>query len=232
MSDLLVSLSVLGIIASHSIPKVLFATNAIETRAKLREVVAILESSWYTTRAMNNVQYGQPFYSSVVPFYNATAMNIGGVGDASAPLQSVAATHLCPEIAPNGWVQFQNGVVISGLASGAPLDMLAPTNPAHDFTKNYVLCVDVNGVAGPNRPMQDVFIGNFNQYGGFDTPPATDPAALKSFNWGGAKVGASVQQVRGPVQGGANGFVNSVLFGAVGNDANTSYCGLGDQLLR
>lgn len=185
LAELLIALALLGIIAAFTIPKVLQSSASQEAVAKIRETVSTLEQSWYNLRMTNAVSPGSTLYANIAPTLNTVAAGAGSGTAAGAPYVSVT-THPCATSAltSNGWVQFANGVVISGLAGGPNLDLLPWNDASHDGDLNYVLCIDYNGAASPNLPGQDVFIGNFNQFGGFTTVVTSENASMKSFRWG------------------------------------------------
>lgn len=200
LAELLIALALLGIIAAFTIPKVLQATGNQEATAKIRETISTMEQAYYNLAMQNQLTIGSTLYDNIAP-----NMNSADQGAAAVPASVLAATHPCV-VAPlsaggNGWIQFQNGAVITGLASGVVLDALAFNNAAHGPAANYRLCIDFNGDANPNQFGQDVFVGNFNQFGGFAAVPTNQNQ--KSFNWGNTTT--NVFDTAGAALGGANG---------------------------
>lgn len=201
LAELLIALALLGIISAFTIPKVLQSSAQQETNAKLRETVATLENAWYGLRASNSIGYGSSLYENLAPVLNTISGEDNRVDLGNGPYVSMPA-HPCATTAEwnDGWVQFSNGVIVSGLRWDF-MDNLPPLDPSHDSAGNHILCIDVNGMGNPNLNGQDVFYGNFNQYAAFNGTAATEQAALKSFNWGNNS-GTPEGAIRAPAGGG------------------------------
>lgn len=229
LAELLIALALLGIIAAFTIPKVLQASSDQETNAKLRETVATLENAWYGIRDKNEVNTLVGLQANLLTVLNVISSSNGPADiGAGAPLQSLGS-HPCIEANAMGWLLFPNGVVVTGIAINPPLDMDPPTAATHDWSKNGLICIDVNSAASPNLPGQDVFLGNFNQYGGFVASPTSENAALKSFNWGneGSDPLSDIYAT------GSNGILTTPTYVNVGDgDGYTPSAVVGSRLAR
>jgi prepilin-type N-terminal cleavage/methylation domain-containing protein len=188
LAELLIALALLGIIAAFTIPKVLQAAGSQEATAKVREAVSTLEQAWYNLKMQNIYIAGSDLYSNFTANTNnnAAGLNVlqnapGTTSAASAPYNGLAVAHPCAAF--TGWLQFQNGVVISGLVSALVIPPDLNTN-----STNYIICIDYNGASMPNTAGQDVFYGNFNSSGNFDAAGAGFTAGTNSRNffWGTA----------------------------------------------
>jgi prepilin-type N-terminal cleavage/methylation domain-containing protein len=228
LAELLIALALLGIIAAFTIPKVLNASTTQERAAKIRETVSTLEQAYYGQKMKNLIATGagNGLFQNLNTVVNSAQSATGAV-----PAQTLPATHPCVVAATAqaggldlklGYMVFQNGVVVTGLSSntaavagaGGAFDSLQWDDASHDMTRNYAICIDYNGSAAPNTPGQDVFVGNFNQYGCFGPNAATVgctagglPTAetIKDFNWGAVGV-QSVLDDAGAIYGGATGI--------------------------
>lgn len=196
LAELLIALALLGIIAAFTIPKVIQASGAEETQAKLKEVVSTMEQAWYNQKMQNQQGVGNTLFASILPSLNVVESNAGSVSAVNAPYNGMAPAHPCTTAGMNadqGWIQFQNGVVISGLTTTQANGMLTAMPPVGSLANStYVLCVDTNGRNTPNVPGADIFVGNFNQWGDFDSTAGSAPAGYdpldvsRSFHWGSA----------------------------------------------
>lgn len=203
LAELLIALALLGVIAAFTIPKVLQASGDQETVAKVREATSTLEQAWYhvkmQTGLMKTAASGVKLYDQIAGQMNT--VNQGAttsVGAAGNPLVTTPA-HPCASAPYNiGWLQFANGVVISGLGGSAATDDFVTTQepPVGAARTNYVLCIDTNGAASPNQAGADIFIGNFNQWGDFDGGAVV--VSQKSFNWGTNTLPVRVAAGTGP----------------------------------
>jgi len=154
-------MALLGMIASFAIPKLMQSTRGYEICSKMAETVATLEVAWYNLKLQNAVIPGQTLYENLIPQLNVLASDPGGVDESSGgPLQDV---HFCTregnKDSRRGWIQFPNGVVVSGLSGPGPDGLGMPEDFSVTFPQNYVLCIDYNGPAGPNRRSHDIFLG-------------------------------------------------------------------------
>ncbi len=213
LAELLIALALLGIIAAFTIPKVLQAAGTTEATAKIRETVSTLEQAYYGRQMQNQLTVGATgtLYNNIVPTLNFTnASNTANVDAAGSPLNGVAGGHPCGGTSgfQSGWFQLPNGVVVTGLSSGATMSV----TPA--AAANTMLCIDFNGAANPNQAGQDIFVGNFNQWGDFDAAGAafTPRDGQKAFFWGNANQG--IYNANGTVMGGAVGTLGNAQSGA------------------
>jgi len=185
LAEVLIALALLGVVAAFTIPKVLQATGNQERTAKVREAVATLEQAWYAQKLQNSYTAGGSLYNSLV--INPGGLNVinQGLGTPVAD-GALQANHPCGNTAHSaGWVQFPNGTIISGLnrtgVNGRLLDIVVAGR------ENHLICIDFNGNAGRNTTGQDIFFGNFNQFGNFDGGTIFPGGeAVKNFNWGGS----------------------------------------------
>lgn len=184
LAELLIALALLGIIAAFTIPKVLQSSGQNEQIAKVREAVSTLENTWYNLKNQNQVLAGTTLYAQIIGSINSIDQNPGDVDVGNGPYAGMAPAHPCGQDASmdTGWIQFPNGLVISGLADGPVMTSSSGSAVAVD---NYVICIDYNGRGSPNVPGTDIFLGNFNQWGDFNAAPPPSPTANgKNFNWG------------------------------------------------
>lgn len=186
LAELLIALALLGVIASFTVPKVLQSTASSEGKAKVQEAAATLEQAWYDVKTSGAINSNGDLYDNL-----AARLNVldGAADNTNNPLLA-ETNHPCINNAPatmrNGWVQFANGVVVSGLASGGANMTTTVTNSV----PNYTICIDYNGAKAPNIPGSDVFIGNFNQWADWDVAGAgTASETAKNFRWGNANTG-------------------------------------------
>jgi prepilin-type N-terminal cleavage/methylation domain-containing protein len=190
LAELLIALALLGVVAAFAVPKIMQATESKQASSKIREAVSVLEQSFYNRKFLDRYTFnagivygpGQKLYHSI-----HESLNVLDKGDGAVPLTILPANHPCLDPneanAPTGWVLFPNGLVVTGLTSGADFDALPFNDVSHDHNQNYIICIDYNGNDSPNRKGQDVFVGNFHLYGGFTGPPNSE--SQRSFNWGG-----------------------------------------------
>lgn len=208
LTEVLIVLALIGILATMAIPKVLQSSSNDANRAKLRQTVSTLEQSYYDLRNKNKVVLGASLFDSVVTNLNFEKARAYGHADskwspnacasAFCPgelYESVnAATHPCKDMdgldmgakitVSNSYILFPNEVVVMGLyqdRAEAQIDGLPYDDPAHNALDNHMLCIDVNGPTGPNTYGNDVFTGEFNAWGAFDNNPKNNG---KAFNWG------------------------------------------------
>ncbi len=215
LAELLIALALLGVIAAFTIPKVIQASGNKEAVAKVREAVATMEQAWYGVKMQNLYVPGQTYYQNIITSLNTLNQGVGaanaGVGAPLANLPSGSPSpHPCIQaggVNLTGWVQFANGVVITGLTSGPSIPSDLNTQ-----TQNYVLCIDYNGSALPNSPGADIFYGNFNSSGAFN---GSGPSANnKNFFWGNTGMAAYNAAGSGFISQGSGN--NSIGYAAAG----------------
>jgi prepilin-type N-terminal cleavage/methylation domain-containing protein len=228
LAELLIAIAILGVIAAFTIPKVLENARSAEAIAKIREAVATIENAYYSKKNLNvyatagtGILYGQGLYENL-----NTIMNFTNGGTTNVPVSVLPATHPCAAAIGTvnihtGWAVMPTGVVLTGLDSGPGFDSLPWDDASHDGANNYVICIDYNGSANPNLPGQDIFIGNFNQYGCFGSGGGglgctaggiPTGETIKNFNWGNSttdvvdNTGGGTVAVGGFPDGGGNTF--------------------------
>jgi len=151
---------------------------------RLADAVYALEQAWYHLKETKTYHSDDSLYNNLVPNLKITSSSTdappGGCNGGVLYNYRVGPYY--------GYVEFPNGVIVSGLYGGPGLHGMPssfPNIPSDLNTNeiNYILCFDVNGAEGPNQPGQDVFFANFNSSGDFDgkTPPSTDN---KNFFYG------------------------------------------------
>jgi prepilin-type N-terminal cleavage/methylation domain-containing protein len=146
LTELLIALVLLGVIASFAIPKVLKATADQRKGAILREAVAMLEDAYYGNRVEGDA------FGATDSLYNYI---IGDVNYIQAGESTAAGTLNAAFAAQNtacdnniGWILLPNGAIIAGLEVDANTDY-------------HQICIDVDGVGGLNAYGTDQFVGNF-----------------------------------------------------------------------
>ncbi len=185
LAELLIALALLGVIAAFTIPKIFNAAGNNRTVATLRETVSTLEQSYSDLRTQGIVPTAGTLFAAILPQINATS--------SGAAANGFVAPHPCavaPVAALTGFIQLANGAMVTGLSGGGALRAAAPV-PAEGAQINTIVCIDVDGAgSGPNAVGQDIFVGNFNQFGDFDGTSATAPAGVspnyngRVWNWG------------------------------------------------
>ncbi len=190
LAELLIALALLGIIAAFTIPKLLSTMSTKETSSKVTEAITTLEQAFYNKKMQDHNTYsagivygpGSTLYTNI-----EGSLNVLDKGPGSAATL-LGASHPCVDPnqanAANGWIQFQDGIVVTGLNSGADFDSLPYNHPTHNQSQNYVICIDTNGKDNPNQAGLDVFVGNFNLHGAFTGVPTVQTE--RTFHWGTA----------------------------------------------
>jgi len=189
ISDLLISLAILGLIAANCIPKIIFSGQRSEAKAKVLEAVSILEQAWYALRNTDVVSNGIP-------------INVNLVGDpvnAIAPMISTAQINflkqitqsngaLDPQMQSSGcnFIGNSSSIVLPYVSQASAIqlpDGIIMTLPVtvSGTDQNEILCIDYNGTLGPNQDGVDTFYFNFNSTGDF---LYTNDFSLKSFWYG------------------------------------------------
>lgn len=162
LTELLIALVLLGVIASFAIPKVLKATADQKTAAVVKETAAMLEDAYYGNR-LNGDTYATNLYTYIIDDLNYTARNTGALATLTG-YPAAAATN-CRGVGAagtTGWVQLPSGAFISGLAGPTAANW-------------HLICIDVDGVNGRNTLGVDEFLGNF-----------INTAQGKAFYWSNA----------------------------------------------
>jgi len=155
---------------------------ALTRVAKIPEIVATLEETYYSARDDEKINTNLSFFQSFTIDWNVISKSDTILVDgAGGPLEGAMRTlpknknsdfrHLCTsgkgtvnstEIPINmGWVQFSNGTVLTGM--GRPQDKMGnptPLNPGYS-SAIYTLCIDTNAANPPNMPGKDIFFTNF-----------------------------------------------------------------------
>lgn len=95
-----------------------------------------------------------------------------------------------------GIIELQGGAMVIGMNTEGedmrPLDPHFEDGRLLNWTCNYLICIDANGLNGPNKPGQDIFIGNFNQGGTFSNVEQVGNINNQNFNWGRPNDASSV----------------------------------------
>lgn len=189
LSELLVALALLGVIAAFTLPKVFQNMGERETKAKLTEAVGVLEGTWYSVELSGD--YNDSFYGSIAPHINTvrgSPLSING----AAGLYENLPSHPCSfgQLAlDSGWLQLHTGQAIMGLRRVMYADMKYHIHTVPLFPVNTTpICIDVNGLSPPNEAGRDVFFGDFSPNGDFDSTAGAvfNPSLRgKRFLWGG-----------------------------------------------
>lgn len=227
LMEVIVALAIVGLVATFTIPKVLQASSSGETIAKLKSTIATLEQGWQAMASSESgVLIGQSLYtnlndavSSVSSGNGAAPAGIIGGSPCAGPLAGIAM---------NGYLQLNNGTVITGLSNGAVMDDLPWDHASHTRARAYVICIDTNGGGNPNMWGQDAFVANFNQYGSWTAGvPLSD--SEPPFRWGNA-IGGTDANILNPTNGNVLGdtdttCTNEIGCGAAGPNGPTAVAG-------
>ena len=157
LTELLIALVLLGVIASFAIPKVLKATADQRKGAIIREAVSMLEDAYYGNRVEgDNFATATDLYNYIINDINFIQSGTGDAGTAFGGAFDTAATACSDNV---GYILLPNGAIIAGLV----------TDAAGDY---HQICIDVDGVGGLNTIGTDQFVGTFVHH-----------ATGKSFYW-------------------------------------------------
>ena len=184
LAEVLIALALLGVVAAFTIPKVLQASNGADNIAKVKEVAGTLESSWYNKKLQGTLTTG----ANIKLWDNLTDLNTIASARTTADALLGGAAHLCGstgtyKLANLGYVQFANGVVVTGLVDNAATTAGDIKTPLSGQKFNYLVCVDTNGASAPNTLGSDVYLLNFNPSGQFDTTNYVASDTGKNFSY-------------------------------------------------
>lgn len=145
LSELLISLAVIGLIAVLTIPTLLRSVSQQQDRARLKETIAATQQVLYQAQRTGRLT-ALPSQSEVIALLRSDLNYTKECSNGTADCTSSTTPHDYPTIrvGATSWI----------LASGASITSLgcAATNPSHqscDFT------FDANGPQAPNLPGQD-----------------------------------------------------------------------------
>jgi prepilin-type N-terminal cleavage/methylation domain-containing protein len=190
LAELLIALALLGVIAAFTIPKVLEATGTQQATAQLKEAASTLESAWYNQKLQNSFSSGNSLATSVIPALNtASSSTAGSAFGANGPMVTLqaAGSHACNATYIDGYAQFANGAIIMfGPDPGLSTYSVIPAGAAG----NVPICIDTNGINGPNQVGVDVFVGEFNQWGNFDGTGTINLSTANQLGTGSVYTGA------------------------------------------
>lgn len=155
LTELLIALVLLGVIAAFSIPKILLAVGEQKKTAILKESVMALEDAFYTLKLNGGVE----FYTSPAASPNNdlhafldTEVNHAGTDRSSKGPPGYTGGCNNSDVA-NGYFLMYSGALISGLAGADSGSSVSP--------RYHLICIDIDGVSGQNTLGSDVFYGNF-----------------------------------------------------------------------
>lgn len=141
LSELLVAIAILGLLATFAIPKLLQDVQTQQNKAKFKETLSMLEAVGYEAYLT-----GQSTASRLD--YFAARLNAAKVCMGNAVTQGCINSVPPSEVSQAAFV-FHNGVVLGGVA-------LNSQTPNDQFQENDGWFIDVNGSDGPNEAGQDI----------------------------------------------------------------------------
>jgi prepilin-type N-terminal cleavage/methylation domain-containing protein len=139
LSELLVSLAILGLIASMVMPKVIYGIDQAQNKAKLKETIAIIE-------ALASDAYLEGAYSTKRWDYFINRTKLIKICSSNGVTEGCLGNGTTFEDEQSAFV-LQNGVTVGGINSFRGDD---------EFNKLDGWVIDVNGVVGPNEFGKDV----------------------------------------------------------------------------
>ena len=148
LSELLIALAVLGVMATFTIPKLLHNNQAANRKAVFKEVISILAQ---TTVAAVSENLGPQDYASYLvnrlnysQFCDYPAWSTGCWNPTSDAINYMSANPGWGYVLPSGAVLGLHGVGGPGTRTYTP-----------KMDQNYQVFVDYNGLAGPNKLGED-----------------------------------------------------------------------------
>jgi prepilin-type N-terminal cleavage/methylation domain-containing protein len=138
LSELLVVLGIMGLIATFTIPKVLYSFEERQNIAKFKETIGIIEQ--IGAEAFMEGKYNQERWFYILPRLNyvKSCFNSGVTDGCNSALNGDGNVHRANERA----LVLANGVVIGGIIRGSVLHK--------NFNNPDFWFIDVNGTDGPN----------------------------------------------------------------------------------
>lgn len=167
LTELLIVLVLLGVIASIAVPKILHSAGDTKDSAIMKEAVYMLEDSYYQKRnvGLSISQTNVNLYDYIIE-----DLNVLNSGTGAPPADATNPGSTCADSTKvgNGWIRLQSGVTITGLNG--------PATPSL-FTK-HTLCIDPDGTSNGAQ-----YIANFQQ------GPLVGGTSYAAFRWGNDAVG-------------------------------------------
>lgn len=177
LAELLISLAILGVIATFTIPKILSSSSSGQNTAVAKEVASMVSGA-FTTYTLNTSLTSGTTGGALTQYMNyvATDTSTSYTGSGGTALQQCSATWVCLKLHNGGVLQYDTGETFAGTAS----------------TNGIVMNIDPDGNGTQGRASFSLYANGRLTTGGVSVPTAggtigltnqtTDPAYIANWN--------------------------------------------------
>ena len=118
LAELLISLAILGVIATFTIPKILSSSSSGQNTAVAKEVASMVSGA-FTTYTLNTSLTSGTTGGALTQYMNyvATDTSTSYTGSGGTALQQCSATWVCLKLHNGGVLQYDTGETFAGTAS-------------------------------------------------------------------------------------------------------------------